>query len=123
MLKVSAQKFGNVSILRLRGRLVICEMDVLGPAISLLTHTTLVFLDFAGVTGIDARGLGILLTLRQAFQKQGIQLRLVNVTRSVRRVFEISRLDSVFDIASEPEIEESIDQTREFKRVCALDVR
>ena len=50
---------------------------------------------------IDAGGLGALLELREWTQLMGIEFKLMNVINRVRQVFEITRLDSVFDIMSE----------------------
>ena len=102
MLKVEAEKLGTVTILHFEGRIVngiattILRESVLNPA----GANTVIF-DFARVDLIDARGLGILLEMREWTQLMGIEFKLMNVIRRVRQVFEITRLDSVFDITSE----------------------
>jgi anti-anti-sigma factor len=60
---------------------------------------SVVVLDLARVSMIDAGGLGLLLELRQHTDSSGIEFRLKNVTKLVRRVLEITRLDTVFDIS------------------------
>jgi len=62
---------------------------------------SVIVLDLARVTAIDAHGLGVLLKLRAQTEADGIEFRLVNVHRLVGRILEITRLDSVFEIGTE----------------------
>jgi|SRR5262245_58596622 len=104
MLRVQVNKFGNVVVLSLQGRVVRGETDVLRRAVLGQTEASVVVLDLAGVNTIDAGGLGLMLELREQTQSRGIEFRLKNVTKLVRQVLEITRLDSVFEIStvSEP---------------------
>ena len=97
MLKVQTQKLGDVTILRLRGRIVIGETAPLRNAVLAQANASAMVLDLARVNGIDARGLGVLLELREWTQSRGIEFRLTNVTKMVQQVLKITRLDSVFD--------------------------
>jgi anti-anti-sigma factor len=105
MLKVHVKKLGNVSILCLQGRIVCGETAVLRKAMDSQTEVSAVVLDLGRVNTIDAHGLGVLLQLREETEVKGIELRLVNVTKLVRRILEITRLDSVFEINSKPEVQ------------------
>jgi anti-anti-sigma factor len=113
MLIVRTQKFGDVSVVRLQGRIVIGETQVLRRAVSFLPNTTVVLLDFALVRGIDAHGLGVLLDLRRNLLKKGIQVRLRNVSRSVRNVFEMTCLDGVFEIVCEGKIKTPVGPSKD----------
>ena len=104
MLKVHARKFGEVAILCLQGRIVNGETATLRRAVILQPNGGMVVLDLARVSTIDAGGLGVLLELRQQTESGGGRLKLMNVTRLVRRVLEITRLDSVFEITSAREL-------------------
>ena len=55
---------------------------------------------------IDAHGLGVLLELRRDAESNGIEFRLLNVTRLVGRVLEITRLNSVFNLVAERDLTE-----------------
>jgi len=101
MLKVHTQKLGDISILCLQGRIAIGETMVLRTAVLSQLNARVLVLDLAWVNGIDAHGLGILLELRERTQSRRIEFRLVNVTRMVQQVFEITCLDTVFDISPE----------------------
>jgi anti-anti-sigma factor len=55
-------------------------------------------LDLAKVKVVDAHGLGVLLQLREQAIAKGIHFELTNVNRSLYRIFEITRLDTVFTV-------------------------
>jgi len=59
-----------------------------------------VIIDFARVTTVDAGGLGVLLELRAQAAAKGIRFALMNLSPNVRLVLKITRLDSVFEVAS-----------------------
>jgi anti-anti-sigma factor len=100
MLKVHASNLGDVAIVCLQGRIVNGETEILRNVVDALPEVRTVILDLARVTTVDARGLGVMLELRERMQAKGIRFQLMNITRMVRRVLEVSRLDSVFQITS-----------------------
>src|SRR5262249_49811127 len=95
---------GNMTRLCLQGRIVIGETAGLQKALVTQTEASVIVLDLAAVTAIDAHGLGVLLVLRHQAESMGIEFRLVNVTRLIRRVLEITKLNSVFDVQAQPEV-------------------
>ena len=101
MLKVRAQKLGDVAVLSLQGRIVTEETHMLRDVVSSLSETSVVVLDFARVSGIDAHGLGVLLELRWQLELKGIEFRLMNVTNLVGEVLAITKLDTVFQLTTE----------------------
>jgi anti-anti-sigma factor len=100
MLKVHARNLGNVVILCLQGRIVRGETEVLRNAVRSASEVSAVILDLARVTTVDARGLGVMLELREEAEAKGIRFELMNITKLVGRVLEVSRLDSVFQMTS-----------------------
>jgi len=105
MLKVHAKRLGAETILCLRGRIVTGETSTLRDAVLSQSEIAVVVIDLAQVSGIDAGGLGVLLELREQTQSKGIKFRLMNVTKLVRQVLEITRLDSVFEISCEGDVQ------------------
>jgi anti-sigma B factor antagonist len=101
MLKVRAQKLGHITVLRMQGQIVAGETDTLRHAVADEYNTGVLILDLARVSRIDAHGLGVLLDLRQSLHAKGIELRLMKVTKLVRQVLEITKLDSVFEFETE----------------------
>ena len=104
MLKVHAKNLGNVAVLSLQGRIVNGETEILHDAVDAMTDVSAVILDLARVTTVDARGLGVMLELREQAEARGIRFEIMNITKMVRKVLEIAHLDSVFKISSGVEI-------------------
>lgn len=104
MLKVHTQKLGEVTILRLQGGIVTGQTTTLRNALLSESEVSAVVLDLARVSRVDAGGLGVLLDLRQQLGSRGIEFRLMNVTKLVQQVLEITRLNSVFELTSEAEV-------------------
>ena len=103
MLKVNTRKLGTVAVLCLQGQFVTGEMESLRAAVSALSGVNLVILDFAGVSTVDAGGLGVMLGLREQAAQKGIRFALMNLTKGVSMVLAVARLDSVFEITSSME--------------------
>jgi len=99
MLTLQAKKLGTVVVLSLQGKIVNGETESLSNAVRTLSDAIAVKLDLARVNTIDARGLGVMLELREQAEAKGIRFELMNVTTQVIRVLKIARLDSVFQIS------------------------
>ena len=112
MLKIHIRNFGSVAILCLQGRVVIGELAALRRAVNSQSHNSVVILDLARVNTIDAGGLGAMLELREQTQSKGIDFKLMNVTKFVMRVLEITRLNTVFEVTSGVKILTSVSSTR-----------
>lgn len=106
MLKVHTRNLGNVAVVGLQGRIVNGETASLREAVYAQSSTSAIVLDMARVTAVDAGGLGMLLELRRHTESNGVGFKLMNVSRFVRQVLEITRLDSVFEII--PRVEPAI---------------
>jgi anti-anti-sigma factor len=100
MLRVNAKKVGTIAVLCLQGRIVNGETEVLRDTVHSLSETSVVILDLARITTVDAHGLGVMLELRAQAESKGTRFQLMNVSNPLRRVLEITRLDSVFQITS-----------------------
>jgi anti-sigma B factor antagonist len=104
MLKVSAEKRGSIAVLHFEGHLVNGDaIKILRDAVRGQAEACAVVLDLARVDLVDARGLGVLLELREWSQSRGFEFKLVNVTRLVQQVLEITRLDTVFKVSDRDE--------------------
>lgn len=103
-MKVHVHKLGNISILRLQGRIVIGETDILSNAVGSQGNASAIVLDLARVSRVDARGLGVLLRLREQAESKGIEFRIMNVTKLVQQVLKITKLNTVFEVTSEREL-------------------
>lgn len=98
MLKVHAKKSDSVEILCLEGQIINGDTESLRRAVELASGASDIILDFSNVTHVDAHGLGVLLELREQSLASGIHFELINVSESLSKVFEITRLNTVFEI-------------------------
>jgi len=98
MLKVHTRNLGNVAVVCLQGRIVNGETSSLREAVDAQLNGSSVVLDLARVSTIDASGLGLMLALRRQAEAKGVGLKLMNVSKFVKQVFEITRLDTVFEV-------------------------
>jgi anti-sigma B factor antagonist len=103
MLKVHAKKLNAVEILSLEGQIINGDTESLSSAVRLSPAGDII-LDFSNVTVIDAHGLGVLLQLREQTLANGIHFKLLNVSERLSRLFEITRLNTVFEINSGREL-------------------
>jgi anti-anti-sigma factor len=102
MLKIHAKKLNAIQVLCLEGRIVSGETEMLRNIVQLASGDTReIILDLSEVSIVDAHGLGVLLQLREQTLARGIQFELRNVSGSLYRLFEITRLNTVFDINSD----------------------
>ena len=100
MLKVHARNLGNVAFLCMQGQIVNGETETLRKAVYSQSHVSTVVLDLARVSIVDAGGLSVMLQLREQVQAKGIGFKLMNVSKLVGSVLEVTRLDSVFEVTS-----------------------
>jgi len=98
MLKVHTRNLGNVAVVCLQGRIVNGETSSLREAVDAQLNGSAVVLDLARVSTVDASGLGLMLALRRQAEAKGVGLKLMNVSKFVKQVFEITRLDTVFEV-------------------------
>ena len=103
MLRVTVQKLGDLAILHCQGRIVRGqETSILCAAVR--QNGRNVLLDLRNVDGIDAGGLGLLVSLRAA----GFRLKLMEPTAHVRRILSLTKLDSIFEICESESADEML---------------
>lgn len=101
MLAITEATAGDVTILRLAGRLVIEDGDTpLGSAIDALLAQDRVklVLDLRQVTYIDSAGLGLLVSRFVRARRRGGDLRLVQLSARSSHLFAITNLTAVFGV-------------------------
>ena len=98
MLKVHTRELGNVAVVSVQGRIVNGETASLREEVDSQLNSKSVVLDLARVSTIDASGLGLMLSLRKQAETKGVGLKLMNVSKFVCEVFEITRLNTVFEV-------------------------
>jgi anti-anti-sigma factor len=101
MLNVTIQHSEDMAVLRCVGRIVAGdEADILRKAVLSQANRRSVVLDLTRVDAIDGGGMGVLLFLQGWARATEVDLKLMNPTSRVRELFELTNLDSVFEIFS-----------------------
>jgi anti-sigma B factor antagonist len=77
---------------------------------SIAEGKTAVVLDLSGVEFIDSTGLSVLLNALRRVTRRGGRMALVCSNPTVLRLFEITRLDSTFDI--QPSVDTAVERVR-----------
>jgi anti-sigma B factor antagonist len=99
--KTSIREVGNVSILDVKGKITMGEGDVqLRDEVKSLMAKgkTKILVDLGGVNMIDSSGLGELVGCYTTVTKQGGQMKLLNLTKRVNDLLQITRLLTVFEV-------------------------
>ena len=81
--------FDNIKVLEFRDDLLKCVTD--GGAKRIL-------LDFSGITFMDSAGLGSLVLLLKTVRAHGCKMCLCNVNQQITMLFELTNMDSIFEI-------------------------
>jgi anti-sigma B factor antagonist len=103
----STRLVGGVTIVDLYGRIVLGEgsagvRDLLRNLIK--EGNKKILLNLRDVDYIDSSGLGELVSAFTSMRSQGGQLKLLNLTRKVRALLQITKLLTVFDITDDEAI-------------------
>jgi anti-anti-sigma factor len=56
--------------------------------------------DLGATSEMDASGLGVLVLLQKRARERGLTTRLLNASRSIREMLQLTRLDSLFEIGA-----------------------
>ena len=97
----STRELGGVTIVDISGRIQLGEESA---ALRDLVHELLskghkkLLLNLGDVNYIDSSGLGALVSAFTSVRKQGGELKLLNLTKNVHNVMQITRLYTVFEI-------------------------
>jgi anti-sigma B factor antagonist len=100
-MKVSTRQVDGVTILDLSGRITLGEGSVqLRDAIRdlLAKGSKLILLNLADVNYIDSSGIGELVSAHTTGRNQGGELKLLNLTKKVHDLLQITKLYTVFDV-------------------------
>jgi len=98
-LVVQQRTISDVVVLDLSGRLWILDLPLRDLMIGLLGEGNRHFvLNLAAVDYIDSSGLGQLITIWSSVRNKGGHMTVLNPTKRVQRLFEITRLNKVFEI-------------------------
>ena len=99
-LNINERQAGDVTVLDMSGKITIGEGSVaLRTAIRRVLEEgkKRILLNLAGVSYIDSSGIGELVSSYTAINKEGGQLKLLNLTQKLQDLLAITKLLTVFD--------------------------
>jgi anti-sigma B factor antagonist len=105
-LQIDERSAGEVTILGVKGKLILDEVDLLRNRVTSLVdqNRRKLLLDLGGVPYVDSAGLGEIVRCHTTVTRQGGQLKLLNLTKRIQDLMTITKLSNVFDTYdSEPD--------------------
>ncbi len=96
----SAEKVNGVMVIDVEGQLIVGNRQELKQKIleELDRGERRFVVDFARTGYIDSSGLGVLVSLSKKVREVGGELRLANLNDDLRTLFELTKLDTLFQI-------------------------
>jgi anti-sigma B factor antagonist len=95
-------KEGDITVLDVEGQLIVGNRQELKQKVleELENGERKFLIDFDRTGYIDSSGLGVLVSLSKKIREQGGELRLANLNEDLRTLFELTKLDTLFQISS-----------------------
>ena len=95
-------KQDDVTILDVEGQLIVGNRQELKQKVldELENGERKFLIDFDRTGYIDSSGLGVLVSLSKKIREQGGELRLANLNEDLRTLFELTKLDTLFQISN-----------------------
>jgi len=102
---IEKKQTGDVAVLQCAGKMVrAAALRLLKDAVTGMSQLRVIVLDLSDVTMVGARGLGTLVSLHNWAGASGIQLKLVNPSKVMREMLELTGLTSVLQVSSLDEV-------------------
>jgi anti-sigma B factor antagonist len=97
----SIAKNGEVTTVEVDGQLIVGNRQELKAKVldELDKGARKFLIDFRKTGYIDSSGLGVLVSLSKKIREQGGELRLADLNEDLRTLFELTKLDTLFQIA------------------------
>ena len=96
------KKHGDTTVIDVEGQLIVGNRQELKQRVldELEKGARKFLIDFSSTGYIDSSGLGVLVSLSKKIREQGGELRLANLNEDLRTLFELTKLDTLFHIAT-----------------------
>lgn len=101
----TVKKANDVTIFEVEGTLIVGNRQELKQRMleELEAGARKVLVDFERTTYIDSSGLGVLVSLAKKIRETGGDLRLANLNDDLQTLFELTKLDTLFQISDSRE--------------------
>jgi anti-sigma B factor antagonist len=103
-MKQQIRDIGDVRIISLSGKITIGSGDVMMRELineGLDAGYTKILLELGGVSAIDSSGIGEMVASYTSAKNRGAQLKLVNLSRKINDILQVTQLITVFDVYSD----------------------
>jgi anti-sigma B factor antagonist len=99
------EKVGDALVVDVEGQLIVGNRQELKQKVleELERGERKFVVDFQKTGYIDSSGLGVLVSLSKKVREQGGELRLANLNEDLKTLFELTKLDTLFQIADSRE--------------------
>ena len=93
----------DVAVFSMKGELTVGNRQELkrGVLDAVANGERKILIDFANTAYIDSSGLGVLVSLSKQIRESGGELRLATLNEDLATLFELTRLDTLFNIAGD----------------------
>jgi len=97
----SVERAGAVTVVTVNGELTVANRGGLRETVlaQLAGGGETFLIDFASTGYIDSSGLGVLVSLSKRIREKGGRLRLAGLNQDLRTLFELTKLDALFQIS------------------------
>ena len=97
----NVEKVGEVTVIQVEGQLIVGNRQELKQRVleELESGERNFAIDFENTGYIDSSGLGVLVSLSKKIREQGGELRLAGLNEDLRTLFELTKLDTLFQIS------------------------
>jgi len=104
-MSLAITKQGEVVVVEVEGQLIVGNRNEFKQKVldELERGARKVLIDFARTGYIDSSGLGVLVTLSRRIREEGGELRLANLNDDLNTLFELTKLDTLFQISDTKE--------------------
>lgn len=94
-------KLNDITVVDVEGQLIVGNRQELKQKVlqELESGGRKFLIDFSGTGYIDSSGLGVLVSLSKKIREQGGELRLAALNDDLRTLFELTKLDTLFQIS------------------------
>lgn len=99
------EKHNDITVIGVEGQLIVGNRQELKQQVleELENGSRKFLIDFANTGYIDSSGLGVLVSLSKKIREQSGELRLANLNEDLRTLFELTKLDTLFQISTSRE--------------------
>lgn len=98
LFRIQPEYIAGATILRCHGPLVHGEPSTMLLHAGEKHSTRQLIIDLTGVDDVDASGLGALVGLQKWARAAGVRIRLLNPSKYLRELLQLTKLERVFDI-------------------------